>query len=723
MRKLLTLALLCSVSALWSSAQDLKVDVIEPSVVQSNTTLTSDNSAITSGAEYSISNKSSNSTATYWKFLTNKLGVFTCTKSGGKIQSVEIEGWGGSYTSGTTVYASNTEITASNYAQAPFSQEVAFEKSKKTFTVNIVGDYEYVAVITASNRSYYLNYSKLTFNWKEEVKQCEVPTISVNAYVPEGTVTLTAPTEGSTLTYSWGVDAEADVATATGTTVENAASPAIITIPADAEVGKTFWVRATAKLDGYADSEELSFSQVLGSNVLAAPRFSQPSGNVDRGSWLYIERPRYATTIHYTTDGGATYETSTDDSVGMTINENMTITAYATGDAPFKESEKVTYNYTVVTPTVDTPTIWPETGILPGTTLYLNADYDAYLSYSWGIKNGDVDVVKHEEETIQDSYVDITVPNDNIEIGYTLWVNATAKRDGYNDSEPLNFTYTFVGVKLDAPTFSLNGGQDLMAGTEVTIYMPSHATTLHYTLNGGEEQTSNENVTLTINENTEVKAWATGEGLYTKSDDATANFNLEVLGENVDVLVPTMWSDFTTGKYEFADHGIVKSSKTGIEYVFNGGYDVVDNVNTFYFGTSNSILYNTTGKKILLIKLESPKTSGNFVYVGLSTEAPLSQQGLSTIGFFSAEDYGVWKDVQAAKSNAQYFNIWSSGGQVSRILIEYEDTSVGVEGIASENGEAMYFDLNGAKVNSLENAVPGVYVRVANGKATKVLVK
>lgn len=630
-----------------------------------------------------------------------------------------------------TPYSTSYQQTLEVYVatKADFSdQEKVGELNNSTKSINVADkDCSYFKLVATNGNgadSQYYGIKTMSFTWEAPVsKVCEVPTVSANYWVPGGTVTLTAPTEGSTLTYSWGVDAEADVATATGTTVENAASPATITIPADAEVGKTFWVRATAKLDGYADSEELNFSQVLSTNVLAAPRFSQPSGNVDRGSWLYIERPRYATTIHYTTDGGATYETSTDYSVGMTINENMTITAYATGDAPFKESEKVTYNYTVVTPTVDTPTICPETGILPGTTLYLNADYDAYLSYSWGIKNGDVDVVKHEEETIQDSYVDITVPNDNIEIGYTLWVNATAKRDGYNDSEPLNFTYTFVGVKLDAPTFSLNGGQDLMAGTEVTIYMPSHATTLHYTLNGGEEQTSNENVTLTINENTEVKAWATGEGLYTKSDDATANFNLEVLGENVDVLVPTMWSDFTAGKYEFADHGIVKSSKTGIEYVFNGGYDVVDNVNTFYFGTSNSILYNTTGKKILRIKLESPKTSGNFVYVGLSTEAPLSQQGLSTIGFFSAEDYGVWKDVQAAKSNAQYFNIWSSGGQVSRILIEYEDTSVGVEGIASENGEAMYFDLNGAKVNSLENAVPGVYVRVANGKATKVLVK
>ena len=601
-----------------------------------------------------------------------------------------------------------------------YSDESQIGKLDKDNTsANIEGEYAYFR-LKCTYSSTTSRLTAISFTWKENApKVCETPTVSANYWVPEGTVTLTAPTEGSTLTYSWGVDAESDVATATGTTVEGAASPATITIPADAEVGKTFWVRATAKLDGYADSEELNYTHVLGSNVLAAPTFNHPSGEIEKGTWLYIERPNNATTIHYTVNGGEE-QTSTDYSVGMTIDENTTIVAYATGNAPFKESEKVTYSYTVVTPTVDTPTIWPETGILPGTTLYLNADQDAYLTYSWGIKNGDIDVVKNEEETIQDSYVDITVPNDNIEVGYTLWVNATAKRDGYNDSKPLNFTYTFEAVKLDAPTFSLQSSEDLMPGTEVTINMPSHATTLHYTVNNGEEQTSNENVTLTINVNTDVVAWATGEGLYTKSDDATASY--KVLGDNVDVLVPTMWEDFTAGAYQFAEHGTA-TGKTGVKYEFNGGYDVVNGVNTFYFNDYyTSILYNKTGKKILRIKLETPLAKT--VYMYLSDVAPVTVYNSSpTFGFYDASDYGVWKDAQEAKSGAQYFGIWGSVGQVSRILIEYEDTSVGVEGIAAENGEAMYFDLNGAKVNSLENAVPGVYVRVANGKATKVLVK
>ena len=579
----------------------------------------------------------------------------------------------------------------------------------------VSGDYKYFRLVS---KNFWAYLSNIEIVYQEEVRQCEVPTLSANYWVPGGTVTLTAPTEGSTLTYSWGVDAEADVATAAGTTVENAASPATITIPADAEVGKTFWVRATGKLDGYADSEELNFSQVLSSNVLAAPTFSHESGDIEKGTWICITRPRYATTIHYTTDG-VNYQTSNAYEVPQEVTENMTIRAYATGDAPFQKSPEVTREYTVVTPKTPIPTLSETTGILPGTTLYLNAEgTDDTLTYSWGVKNGDEIVVESGELTAQE-HADIRVPSD-IEVGYTLWVNATATRNGYDPSESLDFTYTFQDVKLDAPTFSLPTSEDLTPGTEVTINMPSHATTLHYTLNNGEVQTSEENVTLTISENTDVVAWATGTGVFTKSDDATASY--KVLGENVDVLVPTMWTDFTAGAYQFAEHGTA-TGKTGIQYEFNGGYDVVDGVNTFYFNDYyTSILYNKTGKKILRIKLETP--SAKTVYMYLSDVAPVTVYNSNpTLGFYDASDYGVWKDAQEAKSGAKYFGIWGSIGQVSRILIEYEDTSVGVEGIAAENGEAMYFDLNGAKVNSLENAVPGVYVRVANGKATKVLVK
>lgn len=618
-----------------------------------------------------------------------------------------------------------------------YSDESQIGKLDKDNTsANIEGEYAYFR-LKCTYSSTTSRLTAISFTWKENApKVCEQPTVSANYWVPGGTVTLTSPTEGSTLTYTWGVDNAEDVATATGTTVENAASPATITIPADAEVGKTFWVRATAKLDGYADSEELSFSQVLGSNVLAAPAFSHESGDIEKGTWIYITRPRYATTIHYTTDG-VNYQTSTSYEVSQEVTENMTITAYATGDAPFQKSPEVTREYTVVTPKTPTPTLSETTGILPGTTLYLNAEgMDDTLTYSWGVKNGDENVVESGELTATE-YTDIKVPSD-IEIGYTLWINATATRNGYAPSEALDFTYTFEAVKLDAPTFSLPTSEDLTPGTEVTITMPSHATTLHYTLNDGEEQTSDENVTLTIKENTEVKAWATGTGVFTQSDDATASY--KVLGKNVDVLVPTMWEDFTAGDYTYADHGTAKSSKTNIEYVFKGAYDIVNGVNTFYFGDSNSILYNTTGKKILRVKVESPVASGySCINMTVAVAAPVETKGYSDYMWqysdYSASDYNTWKeigtkqidptDADKGSDQPQYFGLWSSmnNGQASRILIEYEDTSVGVEGIASENGEAMYFDLNGAKVNSLENAVPGVYVRVANGKATKVLVK
>lgn len=712
MKKLLTLLLTAVIGCLpmWAGAEF--TDVITPAMVTvgSNINISSSELKATYFADNIAKKYDAKFRIASGKYIQN-------TTAPGNIKKITITPASpdfGTYKPVYDVYVSESEITSTSGMTSVAKLECATTTDPVSYEVS--GDYKYFRLVSKNSWAY---LSNIEIVYQEEVRQCEVPTVSANYWVPGGTVTLTAPTEGSTLTYSWGVDAEADVATATGTTVEGAASPATITIPADAEVGKTFWVRATAKLDGYTDSEELNYTHVLGSNVLAAPMFNHPSGEIEKGTWLDIERPNNATTIHYTVNGGEE-QTSTDYSVGMTIDENTTIVAYATGNAPFKESEKVTYSYTVVTPKTPIPTLYPTTGILPGTTLYLNAQGEEdTLTYSWGIKNGDENVVESGELTATE-YADIKVPSD-IEIGYTLWINATATRNGYDPSEPLDFTYPFEAVKLDAPTFSLPTSEDLTPGTEVTINMPSHATTLHYTLNDGEEQTSDANVTLTIKENTEVKAWATGTGIFTQSDDATASY--KVLGKNVDVLVPTMWTDFTAGAYQFAEHGTA-TGKTGVKYEFNGGYDVVNGVNTFYFSSGNNyILYNTTGKKIMRIKLESPQNGGNFVYVGLSTEAPLSTPGTNTLQFTSADAYGIWKDAQDVVPDAQYFSVWSYSGNISRILIEYEDTSVGVEGIAAENGEAMYFDLNGAKVNSLENAVPGVYVRVANGKATKVLVK
>ncbi|MDE6297393.1 MAG: hypothetical protein K2L89_06050, partial [Muribaculaceae bacterium] len=57
---------------------------------------------------------------------------------------------------------------------------------------------------------------------------------------------------------------------------------------------------------------------------------------------------------------------------------------------------------------------------------------------------------------------------------------------------------------------------------------------------------------------------------------------------------------------------------------------------------------------------------------------------------------------------------------VMSTLSKYEDVETGVNEIAAETGAARYFNLQGVEVANPEN---GVFVKVANGKASKVVVK
>ena len=49
---------------------------------------------------------------------------------------------------------------------------------------------------------------------------------------------------------------------------------------------------------------------------------------------------------------------------------------------------------------------------------------------------------------------------------------------------------------------------------------------------------------------------------------------------------------------------------------------------------------------------------------------------------------------------------------------EKKDTTVGIAGIEAENGEAVYFNLQGVRV---QNPEKGIFIRVQNGKATKIM--
>ena len=57
--------------------------------------------------------------------------------------------------------------------------------------------------------------------------------------------------------------------------------------------------------------------------------------------------------------------------------------------------------------------------------------------------------------------------------------------------------------------------------------------------------------------------------------------------------------------------------------------------------------------------------------------------------------------------------------KISSIAVDYANSApTGIAGIEAENGEAVYFNLQGVRVQNPEN---GIFIRVQNGKATKIM--
>ena len=78
-------------------------------------------------------------------------------------------------------------------------------------------------------------------------------------------------------------------------------------------------------------------------------------------------------------------------------------------------------------------------------------------------------------------------------------------------------------------------------------------------------------------------------------------------------------------------------------------------------------------------------------------------------------------DVQSGKSyNLTYIAKDTKTGLESEPKTVSISTTTGIAAIEAENGTAEYFTLQGVRVAEPTN---GIYIRVANGKATKVTVK
>lgn len=342
------------------------------------------------------------------------------------------------------------------------------------------------------------------------------------------------------------------------------------------------------------------------------------------------------------------------------------------------------------------------------------------------------------EEVTAASPVTVTVPAE-AKPGMTFTVTATAAAEGFETSEAFTFSAPVVDAKLQTPAFNLADGAEVVSGTTLRITLPANAKGIRYTVNDGEEQTSEETVVMKVTEAMTVTAWAYGEAPFVESDKVTRSYTVEpelALWQNA--IVPECFTedeeDLSNPEAGFYLYTF-ESGKSNVNYIYAGGFKPAEGVNNFLMNAS-SILYNTNANYIERIKVQG---TGGDVYVLLTdevvdqvTDDMLAENCTTGMRFRIGEggivNYGQWFDFTSINPSIvgkKYLSVYSCGGEalVSRIVVDYNSEITGIDGVEKEDGNVKIYNAKGMLMNSDKNLVPGVYVRIANGKSVKFIVK
>ena len=165
--------------------------------------------------------------------------------------------------------------------------------------------------------------------------QCRASKIVVTYEAPTKVATPTfdpaagAVASGTEVTISCGTDGATIYYTTDGTdptTSSTAYAPA-----SKPTITAATTIKAYAVKDGLTDSEIASASYTI-ALPCATPTFSEPEGEVDKGTTVTITCATDGATIYYTTDGTTPTTSSSEYSSALTINTNQTIKAIAAKD-------------------------------------------------------------------------------------------------------------------------------------------------------------------------------------------------------------------------------------------------------------------------------------------------------------------------------------------------------------------------------------------------------
>lgn len=319
-------------------------------------------------------------------------------------------------------------------------------------------------------------------------------------------------------------------------------------------------------------------------------------------------------------------------------------------------------------------------------------------------------------------FTDVDLPTD-----YTKNYNVTGFVSTYNGTlqvYPTAFEEVTNVSQVATPVISPNGGA-VVENTEVTITCETDGASIYYTLDGTEpsEAANLYQAPIVITEAVTIKAIAVKEGM-TDSYVATAEFTVidpNAKNGTFDFTDPTSLSTPITPS-ENVSEGVnleygVPFTSNAVTLTFDKGKATTDSrIWTANQGVQLRIYTNSTftisvPEKTMIKSVEIAYVSGNFGLtpsVGVLSEANPAIWTPSETATLAADETGV-REITFTVTKTSY---------IQSITVNY-DVSTGVEAIEAINdGEAVYYNLQGVKVNNPER---GIFVKVQNGKAVKVV--
>lgn len=466
---------------------------------------------------------SSNNPANEYTFQTNevidnvsKVEVTVCVAKSG---SASISVFVGENQLGNIQEFSSTDFETFTFEGATYTGNIALKMNGKAKAHYI----NKVVVYYSDGGSEPLKVSTPTFSLAE------------GTYNDVQTVELSCSTEKSTITFKVNDDAE-----------QTYSEPIVLS-----ENG-TYTITAWANADGLEQSEVATVTYTI-EKACSEPNFSLKAGSYIVAQTLELTCETADAKIMYTVNDEPAQVYG--EPVVLDKNGTFTIKAWAEKEG-YANSAEVTREYVLdiveglLVEDFDFVSIGETNGYPTGT----NDGTESFVS-------GDVNVSTTQEGTTANRFWDnwteyrmykgatltFTVPENYTMVRIELFASKSdVSGDGYaegvwsgeSQSVTLNiagsttFTDFIVYYKpialeqVSAPEFSLNTGT-YEGEQKLVLTCPTDGSTIHYTVNGGEEQVYSDVITLTVGEY-EIIAWATKEGM-SESERITRSYEITEL--------------------------------------------------------------------------------------------------------------------------------------------------------------------------------------------------